>query len=596
MGNPVVLAEAFTGAAALGRDGRRELVGVLLPGSAELEQAPLGDLFDDHHRRRLRLGLRRAVEADPVRKRWTDVTLASLFPGATLAGDGAVVAGSPRLSALLGRHRADRWAAVLALTVGEIEGWCDVGPKTVAEMLAMAFERSLIGVRDAGRAGAAGDAVKDLVKLLRHQGDAARALRAAIAAVANGNHPADVVQAAERLLRMADADPAPVPLRAVLDELSAAAGAARDLTVFVHRELAIRDRESAAQLGRRLRLSPERIRQLTVRAADRIRAASAEAAPGLDDGIAALRERLGAVAPVSEADRVTVDVGAGPTSTTAGLLALWLAGPYRPVPSAPGWLALDPQGIGRRTRRRLSEDGGVRLAAEMREELAALGVVGTHRDGWIAACGAVVVEDMVVSTAGSAGTVLERLLFATGRACTPAELAARAGGVLDETEARSVLARDRRFLATGSGSYELAEWHPASAPMLSPSARPAATAPPSTTPAIVERRWLTVRVDPALLSGAGTAIPAGLAEALGVGLHERRTFAGRFGPVVLANDPPQPSLVSLRPIALAAGASTGGTLVLGFAPGGEVTVRVSPADEPDPGDEAATALTQEGAA
>jgi len=99
-----------------------------------------------------------------------------------------------------------------------------------------------------------------------------------------------------------------------------------------------------------------------------------------------------------------------------------------------------------------------------------------------------------------------------------------------------------------------------------------------------------VRVDPGVLGGASVPAPAELAEAVGIGAHQRQTFAGHFGPVTLANDPPGPVLVSLRPIALAAAASAGDTLTLGFGAQGELTVRLA-SDEPIAG-EGVTLLSQ----
>src|SRR6266508_2190954 len=142
-----VLAEAFSGTGALERDGRLALARVLMCRPAELDTASLGDLPDTRHRRRLCTALSNGAEAEPVRERWSDSALTDLFPAAARLGDGDVLCrGAPRLLALLGRERAHRWPALLALRIGEIEGWTNAEPKTVAEVVGVAFERSLVGV------------------------------------------------------------------------------------------------------------------------------------------------------------------------------------------------------------------------------------------------------------------------------------------------------------------------------------------------------------------------------------------------------------------------------------------------------------------
>jgi hypothetical protein len=95
------------------------------------------------------------------------------------------------------------------------------------------------------------------------------------------------------------------------------------------------------------------------------------------------------------------------------------------------------------------------------------------------------------------------------------------------------------------------------------------------------RAWLIVKVDPGLLRGDESSVPEGLVRALDLGLQQRRTFSSRFGPVMLGNDGPKASRGPLRPVAMGTGAGIGDTLVLGFAPEGDVVVEV----RPDPGGE-----------
>lgn len=96
-----------------------------------------------------------------------------------------------------------------------------------------------------------------------------------------------------------------------------------------------------------------------------------------------------------------------------------------------------------------------------------------------------------------------------------------------------------------------------------------------------DRAWLEVTVDADLLRGDESSVPDGLVRILGLGLQQRRTFSSRFGPVMLANDGPEPSRGPLRPVALGAGARLGDVLVLGFALEGDVVVEVHPAPQHD---------------
>jgi hypothetical protein len=92
------------------------------------------------------------------------------------------------------------------------------------------------------------------------------------------------------------------------------------------------------------------------------------------------------------------------------------------------------------------------------------------------------------------------------------------------------------------------------------------------------RVWWLARVDSDLLRGDESSVPDGIVRALGIGWRQRRTFSSRYGPVTLANDGTEPSRGSLRPIAMAAGASPGDVLALSFAPEGDVLVTVRAPD------------------
>ncbi len=91
------------------------------------------------------------------------------------------------------------------------------------------------------------------------------------------------------------------------------------------------------------------------------------------------------------------------------------------------------------------------------------------------------------------------------------------------------------------------------------------------------RAWLVVTVDSDLMRGADSSVPEDLVRALDIGFQHRRTFSSRFGPVMLANDGPEPSRGPLRPVAMGVGARLGDVLLLGFALEGEVVVELQSA-------------------
>jgi hypothetical protein len=322
-------------------------------------------------------------------------------------------------------------------------------------------------------------------------------------------------------------------------------------------------------------VSAERVRQIRARAEERVRAAAAAAPGHLGAMIGAVRGWLGSVVPVGVPDDIARRLGVGSVHTRTGGLLLWLAGPYLPVPGRDGWVALDPAQSVARSTEWLTEDGGVRPAQEVRDELAAEGVRVEHHDAWMAACGAVSVEDMVVYAAGGLATVAERALFAVGRGMTVGEIAAAIAAEDRAGELRAALRRDKRFARAAADVYELAEWGSSARPE-----RPApieVTAPGSTS--IDGRQWVRVPVEADVLRGDCRPVPVELVDAMSLVARDRRTFASRYGPVTILDEGAAPALGPLRHVALACGAQAGDELWLGFDPAGEVTVRLLREDE-----------------
>jgi hypothetical protein len=585
-----VVADAFSGLDALGREGRLALAGVLRCPAHRLERASLGDLTDGRHRRRLVAAVVSAIEPEPVFLSLAGRALSELAPAAAALPDGDLAeARCPaRLVRPLRQHTGLRWSSVLALRLGDALEWCGVGPRGAAQLLGVTVERGLQGLADRPRGWRDGRVLADLGTLLRDEPPGGSpALRSALVDLCAGRRPRAVRSAASRLLQAGDRAAgdalAGADLARALDAALLAAGEARDQAIFEAGELALGERPALEQLARRLRLSRERVRQLRIRAAERVRAGAADGPECVAAVTAEVRGRLGSATRVADVAALLAEVGADPPATTAGQLVLWLAGPYRPVRGLDGWLATEPDALVATTRQMLGEDGGARLARQAREELAALGVVEGQRDGWLEACGALIVDDMVVSTAGAPGDLLERLLFAAGTPMTVTELAARLPGGYDQ--ARAVLRRDTRFVRWDevAGSFGLAEWRATAVASNPPAERrrrePAAESAEAGgaaggVPAIDGRYWLRLTVDEAVLAGHSRAAPAELAAAVGVAPDHRRIFAGRYGPVSLVHDDGGPRLASLRPVALACGASTGDTLELGFSPDGNLTVKL----------------------
>ena len=496
----LTFADAFTGAAALGPPGRARVALVLGWRRAAIERAPLGDIHDRRHRRRLRDAVVGAADDGGVLERMADASLADLAPCTSLLADDEIGAHEchARLFNLLAGQRVTRWSALLGLRLRDVRAWPQASDRSTAEIVGLAFERSLVGLASAHHDTARAGAAVDLAILLDYEQHApSQPLLDALAALSGEGHPDQVRRAATRLVRTARQAG---HHGEVWTDILAAAGDPRDVEVFELRTLRLARRPTIDDVAKRVGLSGERVRQIRLRAEGRVRAAASAAPQDTRALVGAVRGWLGSVVPVDVADDLARRLGVGSAQTRIGGLLLWLAGPYLPVPGRDGWLALDPAGAVARTTEWLAEDGGVRPAQEIRDELAVEGVRPEHHDAWMAACGGVAVDDMVVHVSGGLATVAERTLFATGRGLTPAEIAALVAGPDRVGDLRVVLERDRRFARVSADVYELAEWGRAAAPAPAPHG---ATAPAGT--CIDGRWWLRVPVDADVLRGGNPA-------------------------------------------------------------------------------------------
>lgn len=494
-------------------------------------------------------------------------------------GDVAARPTPVRLQALLERHGTTTWALLAGRTLDEVFSWAGMGHKGLACLLGLAVEAALDGDPGAPAVdpNAGTDtwstAAADLAALLAH--DTGGALRSALEDCTEEDRPEEVRAAATRLL--APPGPRRHPALALLDRALAATGDDRDLATLFHCVLRLDHRPSLVEVATALGVGPERARQLRIRASERLAVAvEGKGVSELDQLGASLRS-LGEVAPVEALDGVLAASALPALPDTRSLLALWLAGPYHPVPGHPGWVATDPGTLVAETRRLLREDGGVTTGELVAKELAALGVAEHHVDRWLDRQPVRPVEGLLVLTTGSVAEVAERVLFATGRAMSTDEVlgaAWRGSGAPSRTEVEAALRRDRRFVATGAACFELAEW--GGSPAGATGGSPGRTAPEGAPPEGA-RCWLLVEVDRGVLAGAGAPVPFPLVEALGVRPGIRRTFVTRFGPVALVYDGVQPTRGSVRPVALAAGAGVGDVVALGFHAGeGDAVVAVVP--------------------
>lgn len=401
----------------------------------------------------------------------------------------------------------------------------------------------------------------------------------------SGGAPPDVTAAADGLLRRHA--PWSLDVDSLTKGLLEAAGGPRDQQLFLASSLSP-DAPTFVELAKREGIPSRQAQKLVRRAEQRVRCALRQAPAPLPWLVSTLASRLGGVAPAgqveSELDRLDI------RKAQAAPLVAWLAGPYFSVAGRPGWVATAPKDALTRTAGALAEDGGTRQLADLDAELAGLRIKAASFVPWLNANGAVVVHDLAVSVGGAVGVAVERLLDAYGAPCTPDQLLAdlaSGGRALDGRALAGALRERRRFRYRPNGEVALAAWPEEDARKAAGAKRRPSPVGPANAPAEellpVERFWLWVRVDADVTRGSEAPVPAGLVQALSLPPLSRRTFSSRYGPVTLANEPPQATRGPLRAVVLAAGARPEDTVLLGFSRNGdlEVEVRRGPA-QPGP--------------
>jgi hypothetical protein len=444
--------------------------------------------------------------------------------------------------------------------------------------------------------GLADALVEDLGVLLAHeQASGRRPLLEALLDHRSGGAPDPVGSAAARILEQC------APLGLDLSEgaatLLGAAGREPSPEVF-YTWVASRGRRSFQSIAQETGLSHQWVGRIVGRGGSKVRRALVDAPAPWPWLVSTLRARLGPITTEGDLADALGRLGVDPASTEAALGG-WLAGPYEDVPGHPGWLAIEAGLLLAKTGRCLSADGGVRRLVDVEAEMADLAelgqVAGDRLEAWLRECGAVVIHDLVVSTAGPLAGVVERVLDAHGTARSPEEIAAEitAGGRAVTAEDLAPTLLSQRFKTNPTGRVRLAAWgvektkEKTKTKTKTPPAKPkkasrrtvsgsgtGAHQAPAQEQAGGDRLWLRVRVDADVLHGFEAPVPAALAEGLGLDHLARRTFSSRWGPITLTYEGHQPTRGSVRAVAMAAGAGAGDTLLLGFSAAGQVEVEV----------------------
>lgn len=463
-----------------------------------------------------------------------------------------------RLRGILERHIGA--SSIVGLTVGDVAECSGIGPHGVGTVITAAVTAGLdVLVAGATTPASTSPSLDDVAIVLAHDASRSGTIHRLLAeAAASG--PPYVRQAAERMLTMAGS----VKDRRVdsLERALAVAGHVRDRAAFEHTVLVPRPARNRSDIAAGLGIGLERLRQLRIRATERIDEAAKHCPGEVHDLAMTVNLLVGSAAPCAAVDEVMAEHGMPTLRDPRSRLLLRMAGPYHDVDGHPGWVAVDPAELVAETRRAIHEDGGVRLAEHVAKELVSLGMGSDHVAAWLARQPVRLVDDLVVATTGTCGDIVERALHARGQEMTIDELADWIPGGQASIE---VLwsARDRRFVVTHDDALALAEWDDASADGLTDREPPAGT--------------LRVAVDDGVLAGVPGPVPAALAHTLGLRRGGRRTFSTRYGPVAVAHDGDVPTRGSIRPIALAVGASVGDELVIVLYPDGrEATVSVVP--------------------
>lgn len=244
--------------------------------------------------------------------------------------------------------------------------------------------------------------------------------------------------------------------------------------------------------------------------------------------------------------------------TPATGLAIWLAGPYLPIPGHPQWWSPRPGELTRSTQQLLAESGGVHRTDAVLKDLAALGVTSANAERWLARQDVHIDHQVVVSLVGRLSQVLVRMLEATGRALSASELTEWMHAHHPVSAVVASLRKSAVFVETAPDRWELTEW----------GGQPVS---------LVTRVQVIVTGD--VMAGDTAEAPIELATSLALTPGLERKLPTKFGPFIVSYDGVRVVRGSVRPVALASGARVGDVLVFVIDPqqsAVEVTVEADP--------------------
>lgn len=446
-------------------------------------------------------------------------TIGQLVPRISALTDAIEIspATTNRLVALVRAHGYRTWEELADCTVGEIRSWFGAGQQTAA--------RVVIGAVDAAFRSAPGEWSPQF---------------------------APDVTSRDTVCVTLDGFLADLP-----DERGRFAFEFDDLRL--DRARATVDRSPSHEL---LGLSLERTRQLKAVVREQLVAVSKQAA-AVELRVGELARRLGLATDHEGLETVLRSLQLPAASDPAGLLAVWLAGPYRPVPRHDGWWSPHPVELVDETQALLSTGGGVHSHEVAIKDLIRIGVLEVHADRWLSRQRVKIEHGLVVDLCGRVGDVAARVLEATGKALEYSELRSWMPPAISPSALASELNRNPIFIETGPDRWELTDWGGERSAHLV---------------------RIGVEVTPEEVSGADAALSSEVARLLRLRPGKRVALATRFGPIVVAYDGVRVTRGSARPVVLASGAAIGDVLWFVIDPRDstvEVTVdRASSTDEP----------------
>jgi hypothetical protein len=300
-------------------------------------------------------------------------------------------------------------------------------------------------------------------------------------------------------------------------------------------------------------VSAERTRQLKVAARQHVLALRTQNA-AVERWIGELATTLGQAVDRQGLDAALVALDLPDLSDPAGLLAVWLAGPYRPVPRHDGWWSPDPVELVEATDGLLATGGGVHTYEVLLKDLVDLGVAGGHAERWLSRQCIRIADGVVVDLRGRVADVGARVLEATGRAMSFGELCSWLPSEISVSGLVAELQRNPMFIETGPDRWELADWG----------------GEPS-----VHLVRISIPVTHDVLNGNEAELSSDIASSLRLRPGVPMTFATRFGPIAVAYDGARVMRGSARPVVLASGAAVGDVVWFVIDPrdlGIEVTV------------------------